>query len=991
MEVNSGLIKYYHDLRTSESAYYLSRVKPLGITERVNFWEWEESGNGVPYTAPDAEGNIIFTFPSAKDRRDQTYLHKKKRRKRANGNEEFEESRHSITRTRYRPELMPLGKDGKHKRYDSPDGAPTPLLIPRGVLERVRRGDKCPVLFITEGEIKAMAGDRHGLPVVGIAGKDNFTSEGVLLEQLRVLMVKLAVQRVVLLLDSDLFDLGKVEQGGDPRKRPESFWGTVVRFRAVMLVQNVDVYLAHPVAPRAEDGTAPKLGLDDLLEKLLGPAPDMLHELESTPTLPPWGTPHDQRLAHHAERLGWRLDVCSVPLERYRDAEEFGPHALTARDVAPAAGWLKRGHRLLQQLEKMAFADGGASAHFVVKKITTTSDHQLKEWFGLGSAQQFVAKYRRDLEGWKEISWGREKYSISEKGEVELQDEVNRLKLLDKGGRLVVDSGKFRNMVSNFLFRAEYHILRPDGSDWWVLETQDLQSRRARLVLSSEEFTSVSKFKTCTTRRGLTWHGGEKELSAAVEFAIAEATEAQSLETLGLHPSGFFAWANGVTDAKGTFHPADEDGFVTMDGTLYFLRAASPLFNASDTASPEAGLRHQERPEATVSRWWSKAADVYGPHRALVGLAFVVATLSSDILRREFGFFPLLYLFGPPEMGKSTFARSLQAIWGQPTPPVMLESGSTTVTGIQRALARFRGVPTFFDEFSARSKPEFGDALKNYFDGTSGTQGVPTGDSQTRVWQVLTTAITAGQHLPAHDPALVSRCVLMEFPSRGKPNLEEKERMNALKVEERMGLTNLVNALLPLREHVARELRPASLRLFSRFLKYANEKELEVSNRVAEIHAAMAAPLAVALPRLGSFGDEESLFEAFAQLLPLHSEATDAADEAGIFFEVLQRAFDEGQLRNLGTHFLIEGKILRLRFRQAYQVFRERAARMGDKTLGEGTMRRYVRRHASFVREGKARLNNYDNPSHIMEFDLDKLEPQFGRDPNAEIPIASTF
>ena len=76
------------------------------------------------------------------------------------------------------------------------------------------------------------------------------------------------------------------------------------------------------------------------------------------------------------------------------------------------------------------------------------------------------------------------------------------------------------------------------------------------------------------------------------------------------------------------------------------------------------------------------------PGNAELLIAYYIATVFSDVIyKANFGYFPLLFLFGKRQSGKSTAARSIMYMFGKPPMEdgINLASGSTS-TGMQRSM-----------------------------------------------------------------------------------------------------------------------------------------------------------------------------------------------------------------------------------------------------------------------------------------------------------------
>lgn len=993
-------ILHLQQLESKHDPGYLSeRIDPLGLTDVFQIFPYRSS-DFHHYFHPDKSGNLLIHYPSGRDQLLQSYPYKVKRGKYKSAPVQDEELR-PIVRKRYRPGLEPQSKEGKVRKYDSPPGAPAPLFIPVRTLNAIRKKQKIRTLYIVEGELKAAAGDRHGLFIVGITGIQNFTSGGILIEELEHCISVSMADNVVFLFDSDLFDLSSsLSPDIDPTKRPRNFWSSAKRFkeRIQLMPARPEIWMAWPIPGEK------KLGLDDLFIDQIGPAPDQLKVLEADYwkpeplqttmangtkildlTKPDQEIPAGRRIKNDtamaieagiisglagklALSMGWQVE----PIYE----EENG--RIERVDLSPALQWVAGGRRIVKDLESLIAGPGSRGRWFQSVKISVMSDHQLKSYWGLNSPEVFYSRYKEKLIGWSSFRWGRDTYNITPDG-VELQDAEKVISLENKGGQLYSKQGNVRKLIGSFTWSSDWHL---SGSrEGYLLDTVNSQGAQLRILVSSSDLGSVQSFRTIMLRHGLFWEGSQNELMRAIALACSQAKHAESVDVLGWQiKGGFWMWANGAANGN-EFIEAEKSGFVEVSGDHYFIPASSDILADDGGLESSRRVKHSPRRTPSLEKWLDMASSVYGVDRAVLGLALVSSSIFADVVRLERRFFPLFFLFGPPQMGKSTFARSLQAFFGEPLPPVNMESGGTTVAGMQRVLARTRNVPAFFDEFSARTQPWLGDQLKNTFDGVSGTQGVKSGGNETKSYSVNATAIVAGQHLPSHDPALVSRCVLVEFGDRPRPTIEEKQRMNALQLEEREGLTHLVGYLLQFRPEVEKSFRITFLRIYQRLLKMATDSEIPATDRVVEIHAALITPLVICARYIsdGKWLDEDTLVGIAGQLLPLHAEASEAVDEVEHFWTMMDRAAALSMIRH-GSEFMNEvreqSEVVLIRFRRIHTIYKEVCGRTGDKPLPEATIRRYLKKHKSFLGEEKVRFNA-GGPTSVMVFNATEIDAKF--------------
>lgn len=171
-------------------------------------------------------------------------------------------------------------KEGKPAKYHSPYGSGSFIYIPQYIRDLYHRGEDLPRLFIQEGEKKAEKACKHGVPSVAVSGITNIASHGALSEDLVRLIQELHVKEVVMLYDSDCFDLSRnIKLTDSVDKRPRNFFYAARNFKewmrslVVSRLLYVEIYIGHVI--RNENGDK---GVDDLLCGKLKGSENLLKE-----------------------------------------------------------------------------------------------------------------------------------------------------------------------------------------------------------------------------------------------------------------------------------------------------------------------------------------------------------------------------------------------------------------------------------------------------------------------------------------------------------------------------------------------------------------------------------------------------------------------------------------------------------------------------------------------------------------------------------------
>lgn len=180
----------------------------------------------------------------------------------------------------------PIVKDnGDTIKYLMPKGHGSYPLIPPNILEAYDAKQDIPVLFLTEGYLKAWKGFIHGLHIIGLPSITHMKNKdtGKLHPDILQIIETCHVKRVVWLTDGDCLDItGKeITEQKDLYTRPVNFFSSINTFKQLLEDTPVDKYFFHintdnivgqpqfyPLPKVTEKGKSERdlvKGLDDLL------------------------------------------------------------------------------------------------------------------------------------------------------------------------------------------------------------------------------------------------------------------------------------------------------------------------------------------------------------------------------------------------------------------------------------------------------------------------------------------------------------------------------------------------------------------------------------------------------------------------------------------------------------------------------------------------------------------------------------------------------
>ena len=215
--------------------FFIKQLLQIGLSMEENSFPYEREGmkSRVQYLSPDSNGNVRFFVPDPITKDLETYTTGKAPKVKIR----------DWYMTRW---IKPLQtKDGLAK-YTPIKGAGTRCLFTKPVINAFEQKKQIKTLFVIEGFKKALSGAINGnLPMVGMNGLSGFKEPGEQIKirnEIKLILNTCMVQRVVIIFDSDLFDLSK-SKDKPASQRPNQFYRASLMAR-LLFEPFADVYLS---------------------------------------------------------------------------------------------------------------------------------------------------------------------------------------------------------------------------------------------------------------------------------------------------------------------------------------------------------------------------------------------------------------------------------------------------------------------------------------------------------------------------------------------------------------------------------------------------------------------------------------------------------------------------------------------------------------------------------------------------------------------------
>jgi hypothetical protein len=530
--------------------------------------------------------------------------------------------------------------------------------------------------------------------------------------------------------------------------------------------------------------------------------------------------------------------------------------------------------------------------------------------------------------------------------------------------------------ISNFTMNVRYLIMGANPKR--IVEITNTRGTKKTLDFAIEDLISLEKFKGRIESQGnFLFEGRPADLGKVKNKLFNEEKPSHEISRLGQHKSEFFAFANGIYDGT-AFLGIDDQGMVKIGEENYYI----PVFGATKNEDDE-DLRNYRRflhrPSATTFGDWARQmVTVYGDN-GKVGIAFGLYALYSDIVFDKTKGAPMLFLFGQRGSGKGTMANSILALFGTPQDPIML-GGASTVVGFMRKLGQFKNALVWLDEYKNDIGEKKIESLKNIWDRVGYERGVKDSSNRTQTTSVTSSAMVSGQEIPNVEPALFSRCCLVEFRAMERSQ-EEVAAFNLLRRMEDASITTATLEALSHRKIMEALFEKTYAEIASIFrATFSGE---EVIERQINNYACLVAVVAVLEKYLPIPFTSTNLIQVCEKLIMRQRDMMRQANEVQQFFEMVIFLLN-AKLIDEGKEIQWSNGMVKIRMGAVFPLYREYSKRQGMKCMDRGTLQNYMTNSEAYAehesKKGSHRFAALQNPTSATCFLQAKVVALYGVD-----------
>ncbi len=526
--------------------------------------------------------------------------------------------------------------------------------------------------------------------------------------------------------------------------------------------------------------------------------------------------------------------------------------------------------------------------------------------------------------------------------------------------------GKFFETYGFYESKHQYFTLEPAGKGFWkpvaftnfamrvlfhmnngmqprrVIELVNNRGRKKIVDIPTDKLSSRTDFKKfCEGLGNFRFFGPEQKLDMLKAYLYETENECQEISVLGWHEDGFWAWSNGVFNAK--FSPVDMNGFVELHEKHYYLPAGNTQQpNRTRRFSNELRFKHHIDSSRSFQEWSSLYFKVFGINGAVI-LTFSMACLFSDIIFNAKNFFPLLFVYGEGGSGKGSAIKMAQRIFGIPQDPLTLSGKANTDKAKIAVFAQFVNSMLLLEEYVPQHDTD--QLLKNLWDRYGYKRRTMDMGYGTETVPIQSGVAITGNFSPSDDP-LLQRLIYLEHNINQFTD-DQRTNFNRLKEMSEAGITDVTHEILRCRAYIEEWYRVVHQEVF-REVGEEFSGGLVTDRMIENICVLLTIHDLLVRNKVEFPFTRKVLFDYLIKATRIQNEKRDSGQEAQKFFQIFYTAVQAGDLKE-DIHFKLNGDNLYFNLSSVYGIYSETHRKMhGISGLTMTNLRDKLKVHPSY-------------------------------------------
>jgi hypothetical protein len=526
-------------------------------------------------------------------------------------------------------------------------------------------------------------------------------------------------------------------------------------------------------------------------------------------------------------------------------------------------------------------------------------------------------------------------------------------------------NGKWKAVAfTNFKMEVLFHMDKGVKPRRTIQITND-RGKTRRVNVETDRMVSKNEFKKlCEGYGNFRFWGSDGKLDMLKSYLYDQERPAVEIKELGWNEDGFWAWSNGIFNAK--FHKLDMNGYVELHSKHYIIPAGNHDEPGRNRRfSNEIRFRHFEDQMATFTEWSRLYCEVF-PINGSIILIFSVSCLFSDIVFDKKQFFPLLFIYGEGGSGKGSAIKMAQRLYGVPQDPLTLSGKANTDKAKIAIFAQFINTMLLLEEYTPNHDTD--QLLKNLWDRYGYKRRTMDMGYGTETVPIQSGVAVTANFTPSDDP-LLQRLIYLDHNTNSFTQ-EEHVRFNKLKEYSEKGITTCTHELLAKRPIIEAQFREKQLETYKE-LRSKNSNLATCTDRMIENISVLITIYTILSDNLVNFPfTREALVDDLVTTIVKQNEKRDSGGEVQKFFDIFQSAASKGELLE-NVHYKIDQKHLMFNVKQVYGVYAlYHRSFYNTPGLTLGNLRDKLKIHAAYSGyKDVARIGEANSSAYLFHYD----------------------
>lgn len=363
------------------------------------------------------------------------------------------------------------------------------------------------------------------------------------------------------------------------------------------------------------------------------------------------------------------------------------------------------------------------------------------------------------------------------------------------------DKPYYFHSVANFDIEFLQHM-RDEKFPAKLVRITNVNNESHVFDVPSNELNTPQQFDNVMSQHGnFLWNGGRPEFQRLRKYLYDKMGVGTKVEVLGWQPDGFWIFNNGaIVPGKGKVD-ITEFGVLTIEKHCYYVPSANKIYRNNPYKFAPQKLVRIEQASCTFSDFTRQFVKVHREH-AYCALLHTMASVFLDIINEQEGFFPLLFLYGPPSTGKDKMIEICQSFFGQPQTRIHLGNNTSTQKAQIRKFAQFTNMIVHLSEYNSGNR-QTNEMLKGIWDRAGYERGNIESNVGTDTVPILSSVMFTGNHY-LDDDALITR-VITEEVMKTEFTAEDVEEFQKLEEMMKTGISSFTVDILHFREEFKKE------------------------------------------------------------------------------------------------------------------------------------------------------------------------------------------